>query len=125
MHAGKVVRLQQKLADVTGAGRGLQEKKRGTVDGAKSACLQYSSLLMHAGKVVRLRQKLADVTGAVTGLFGRKAEKDPAVARLDSLKVSSIGEHAVSAEHKSASSCFDVHTHFGGVGREHTPKVIL
>ena len=40
-----------------------------------------------AGKVVRLRQKLSDVTGAVTGLFGRKAEKDPAVARLDALKV--------------------------------------
>ena len=45
---------------------------------------------MHAGKVVRLRQKLADVTGAVTGLFGRKADKDPAVARLDSLKVSCL-----------------------------------
>lgn len=40
-----------------------------------------------AGKVVRLRQKLSDITGAVTGIFGRKAEQDPAVARLDSLKV--------------------------------------
>lgn len=38
------------------------------------------------GKVVRLRQKLSDITGAVTGLFGRKAEKDPAVAKLDALK---------------------------------------
>ena len=40
-----------------------------------------------AGKVLRLRQKLSDITGAVTGIFGRKAEKDPAVARLDALKV--------------------------------------
>ncbi len=40
-----------------------------------------------AGKVVRLRQKLSDITGAVTGIFGRKAEKDPAVAKLDALKV--------------------------------------
>ena len=39
------------------------------------------------GKVVRLRQKLSDLTGAVTGIFGRKAEKDPAVAKLDALKV--------------------------------------
>ena len=39
------------------------------------------------GKVVRLRQKLSDITGAVTGIFGKKAEKDPAVARLDALKV--------------------------------------
>jgi len=38
---------------------------------------------------VRLRQKLSDITGAVTGLFGRKAEKDPAVAKLDALKVGS------------------------------------
>ncbi|KAL3145706.1 ATPase arsa1 [Trebouxia sp. C0010 RCD-2024] len=38
------------------------------------------------GKVVRLRQKLSDITGAVSGMFGRKAEKDPAVARLDALK---------------------------------------
>jgi len=36
---------------------------------------------------VRLRQKLSDITGAVTGLFGRKAGKDPAVAKLDALKV--------------------------------------
>ena len=43
--------------------------------------------MSHAGKVVRLRQKLSDITGAVSGIFGRKAEKDPAVARLDALKV--------------------------------------
>ena len=43
--------------------------------------------MSHAGKVVRLRQKLSDITGAVSGMFGRKAEKDPAVARLDALKV--------------------------------------
>lgn len=43
--------------------------------------------MSHAGKVVRLRQKLSDITGAVSGVFGRKVEKDPAVARLDALKV--------------------------------------
>ena len=43
--------------------------------------------MLCAGKVVRLRQKLSDITGAVTGIFGRKSEKDPAVARLDALKV--------------------------------------
>ena len=41
-----------------------------------------------AGKIVRLKQKLADVTGAVGKLFGRKQEKDPAVAQLDAVKVS-------------------------------------
>ena len=46
-------------------------------------------MMTHAGKVVRLRQKLADITGAVTGIFGRKSEKDPAVAKLDALKVKS------------------------------------
>ena len=46
-----------------------------------------SMICFPAGKVVRLRQKLSDITGAVTGIFGRKAEKDPAVARLDALKV--------------------------------------
>ena len=48
------------------------------------------SLPMGAGKVVRLRQKLSDITGAVTGIFGRKSEKDPAVAELDALKVSGM-----------------------------------
>ena len=41
-----------------------------------------------AGKIVRLKQKLADVTGAVGKLFGRRQEKDPAVAQLDAVKVS-------------------------------------
>lgn len=45
-------------------------------------CIAFS------GKVVRLRQKLSDITGAVSGIFGKKQEKDPAVARLDALKVS-------------------------------------
>lgn len=48
------------------------------------------SLPVGAGKVVRLRQKLSDITGAVTGIFGRKSEKDPAVAKLDALKVSGM-----------------------------------
>ena len=50
--------------------------------------------MSHVGKVVRLRQKLSDITGAVSGIFGRKAEKDPAVARLDALKVISISPYA-------------------------------
>ena len=37
---------------------------------------------------MRLKQKLADMTGAVGKLFGRKQEKDPAVAKLDAVKVS-------------------------------------
>ena len=49
--------------------------------------LAHVAHVTRAGKVVRLRQKLSDLTGAVTGIFGRKAEKDPAVARLDALKV--------------------------------------
>lgn len=40
---------------------------------------------------MRLKQKLADVTGAVGKLFGRKQEKDPAVAKLDAVKVSFCG----------------------------------
>ena len=44
--------------------------------------------MLPAGKIVRLKQKLADVTGAVGKLFGRKQEKDPAVAKLDAVKVS-------------------------------------
>jgi hypothetical protein len=38
---------------------------------------------------VRLRQKLSDATGAVTSFFtGKAAEKDPAVVKLEELKVS-------------------------------------
>ena len=37
---------------------------------------------------VRLRQKLSDTTGAVKSFFtGKAAEKDPAVAKLEELKV--------------------------------------
>lgn len=39
------------------------------------------------GKVVRLRQKILDAANAVKGVFGVKSEKDPAVEKLEALKV--------------------------------------
>ena len=75
--AGKVMRVRQKLSDIICAYYHYYY-------------YHYQTLTWHvlsAGKVVRLRQKLSDITGAVTGIFGRKTEKDPAVARLDALKV--------------------------------------
>ncbi len=39
------------------------------------------------GKVVRLRQKILDAANAVKGVFGVKSEKDPAVEKLELLKV--------------------------------------
>ena len=60
---------------------------------------------------MRLRQKLSDITGAVTGIFGRKAEKDPAVARLDALKVLPI---ALTGRHHIMCSVHLAHCNLSG-----------
>ena len=40
---------------------------------------------------VRLRQKLSDIPGAVTSFFtGKAAEKDPAIVKLEELKVRGV-----------------------------------
>ena len=46
-----------------------------------------TSHLLHTVQV-RLRQKLSDIPGAVTSFFtGKAAEKDPAIVKLEELKV--------------------------------------